>query len=328
MPPTKLEGRVDMPLPVFHYDQVLARMLANHTDVLTARNNLLRARYNLRAAQVTAIPDIEVRLAVQKDFTTPPFDITHNLQIGGPIPIWDINKGGIKQAQGQLLRAVEEDHRVRDDLSQRLADAFERYQDNRMLLEYYQQRILPDQVRVYKAVYERHNQKPDEVTFGDIINAQQTLAAAVATYISTLALQWQAVVDVAHLIQTYDLFQMGPETLEKQCLSPVADLEQLLALPCCHPSSPLPDPRLKTGDPAWPAVFTDRLSRVQETLPKPKEQNQQAPDRSKEQPANKQEESAVRYPGRNMVDGAEVLAVEAVMTPEQPAKEPSNPYQP
>src|SRR5262249_47150177 len=62
MPPTQLAGRVDMPIPGFAYDKVLAWALATHTDVLTARNGVFKARYNLRLAQVTPVPDVEVRL--------------------------------------------------------------------------------------------------------------------------------------------------------------------------------------------------------------------------------------------------------------------------
>src|SRR5262249_1942157 len=57
MPPTELAGRVDLPIPVYSYDEVLTQMLNRHTDVLTARNSLQKARYNLELAQVAPFPD-------------------------------------------------------------------------------------------------------------------------------------------------------------------------------------------------------------------------------------------------------------------------------
>jgi outer membrane protein, heavy metal efflux system len=152
LPFTQVEGRVDMPLPLFQYDEVLAHVLTSHTDVATAKNTLQRARYNLRLAQVTPVPDVLVHVGVDHDYTGDPKLIQANVTVGVPVPIWDHNKGGIMQAQGQLLRAVEEEHRVRDDLSTRLADAFERYRNNRQILEYYRTHILPDQVRAYRGV--------------------------------------------------------------------------------------------------------------------------------------------------------------------------------
>jgi cobalt-zinc-cadmium efflux system outer membrane protein len=250
MPPTELGGRVDVHLPLYRYEEVLARVLSQHTDVLAAQNTLHKARYDLRLAQVTPIPDVDVRVMVQKDFTTPPFLGATSVQIGVPVPIWDRNQGHIMQAQGNLLRAAEEAHRVRSDLVQRLAEAFEQYENNRVLLDYYRTQILPDQVRAYRGVYERHDKDPDRVSFGDIVNAQQILASTVTTYVSVLGGAWAAVVEVAGLLQTNDLFQVADE----HCVAPVPALDQLLELPCCHPCSPVRDPALRQADGSWPAA--------------------------------------------------------------------------
>jgi cobalt-zinc-cadmium efflux system outer membrane protein len=253
LPPTELAGRVDMQLPVFQFKPVLARVLSSHTDTLTAQNSILKARFNLHLAQVTPIPDVMLHLAVQKDYSMPPFETTYSIQLGVPVPLWDQNKGNIRQAQSNLLNAIDEPHRVRDDLTTRLTDAFERYSNNLILVQYYRERILPDQVRAYLSVLQRHQLEPDKVSFGDIVTAQQTLATAITTYVTTLGALWQAVTDVGGLLQTNDLFQMGPEALPRQCVAPVPELDQLPPLPCSHPCSALPDPGLKGADGRWPA---------------------------------------------------------------------------
>ena len=257
MPPTQLAGRADLPIPRYCYDRVLNHVLQGHTDIQTAQNSVLKSRYNLKLAQVVPIPDVDLRMLVQKDYTSGQGEIAYSIQAGVSLPVWDQNKGGIKQAQGQLLRAVEEEHRVRDDLTTRLADAFERYEDNRVLLDYYRERILPDQVRAYRGVYDRHDRAPDQATFGDVINAQQALAASVTTYLTTLGATWTAVVDVSTLLQTKDLFQVSPEMPETECQKPLPDLEALAPLPCCHPS-PLP-PELKGADGQWPPAAPDAM---------------------------------------------------------------------
>ncbi|HJT78932.1 MAG TPA: TolC family protein, partial [Gemmataceae bacterium] len=252
LPLTEVAGRADMPIPNFDWDKILVRTLSANTDVLTARVGEQRARYNLLAAQVTPVPDVNVHLAVQKDYTTPPHSIVTTLQMGVPVPIWDQNKGAIIQAQGQLLRAVEESHRVRDDLSGRLADAFQRYRSNLSTLDYYRDVILPDQVRYYRGVYERYSQDPS-VQFTDLVVAQQSLGTAITTYLTTLGALWTAVTDISGLIQTDNLYGMGGE----RCAGP--GLELLLALPCCHPCSPLPNPALKGADPTWPVTAPEEL---------------------------------------------------------------------
>lgn len=282
MPPTELAGRPDMAIPVFDYQKALAHILSTHTDVRTAENGIQKARYNLELAKRTPIPDVSVHYAIQKDFTTPPFNIAANVLVGVPVPIWDLNKGAIIQSQGQLLRAIEEPHRVRDDLTSRLADAYGRYRTSRELIHYYRDRMLPDQVRAYQGVRIRHNVEPDAVSFGDVVTAQQTLAGTLTTYITTLGAMWTAVTDVANLLQTDDLFQIGNEAVPMECPAPLPDVEHLLALPCCHPCSGGVDVHLKeTPDASWPEMApTAAASKKneeqststtdEETLPMPK----------------------------------------------------------
>src|SRR5262249_51182673 len=93
MPPTELAGKIDAALPIFKYDPLLPLVLANHTDVRTAENSRQKARFNLRSAEVTPIPDLSVHVAVQKDYTAPPFNVCENVAIGVPLPIWDKNIG-------------------------------------------------------------------------------------------------------------------------------------------------------------------------------------------------------------------------------------------
>lgn len=251
MPITEVAGDIDMAIPLYEYGQTLDRVLSAHTDVLASENSIRQARYHLRLAQVTPIPDVDMRLMVQKDNTTIPHEVVPSVVVGVPVPIWNRNQGGIQEAQGNLMQAIEGPHRVRNELTGRLAEAFQRYQNNRAILDIYRKQILPDQVRAYRGTYERHQQEPDRVGFADIVVAQQLLATSITTYVATLEAMWSSVVDVAHLLQTNDLFQAGQAT---EPLLGVPELESLLSLPCCHPCSPLPDPQLKGSNGAWPVV--------------------------------------------------------------------------
>ena len=46
------------------------------------------------------------------------------------------------------------------------------------------------------------------MNFGDIVVAQQTLATLITSYIDVLNQQWQAVVDVARLMQLEDVAEV------------------------------------------------------------------------------------------------------------------------
>jgi cobalt-zinc-cadmium efflux system outer membrane protein len=249
MPLTEVAGSIRMPLPRFRWDTSLARILSQHTDVRIADNGIRKARFNLRLAEVTAIPDVSLGVGVINDVTPPgPERITPTVTASVPVPIFDRNQGAIQQMQGALMRANEEPHRVRADLTARLADAFRRYDETQKLLDLYRKDILPMQVQAFRATVKRHyGDVPGAVAYNDLIASEQNLVSAIGTYLTILGAQWQAVVDTANLLQTDDLFQLA----EPVPVAPVPDLDQLLKLPCCHPCNPLPDERLRGADGNW-----------------------------------------------------------------------------
>jgi len=271
MPLTELAGRVDMPIPRYHYDRVLAQVLSAHTDVLTAQNDIQKARYNLSQAQVTPIPDVNVQASVVKDYTPPgPPGTYAGVHVSVALPVWDLNRGNIQQSQGNLLKAVEEPHAARDDLTSRLADAFGRYENGRILLEMYRKDILPNQVQAFRAAVARHALAPEIEKgvpgYNDVITAEQTLVSVVTTYLGALGDQWKAVVDVAALLQTDDLFQSRGEVWS---VAAIPDLERLLTLPCVHPCSPLSPERFTGANGAWPAAAPPEWSSGNKANPKP-----------------------------------------------------------
>jgi cobalt-zinc-cadmium efflux system outer membrane protein len=248
MPPTELEGRVDMPVPLFEHKDVLAR-LRNHTDVLTAQISIEKAKYNLKLQKLQPLPDVELRLLVQKDFSTPPNQIAHSAVFSAVVPLWDLNKGGIRQYEWLLAQASLGPDLARNALINTLADAFNRYQTaNRTV--HITGRQIRDQVRVYRGVYERRQQLPGQVSFGDVVTAQQTLSGYLSAYITALGLQWQAVVDVANLLQTEDLFQPGQQQLQEPV--PIPDLKYLL--PPAPPNVPERHPLLTAAPAAGDAT--------------------------------------------------------------------------
>jgi outer membrane protein, heavy metal efflux system len=222
MPPTELEGRVDLPFPLFNYQDVLSR-LRNHTDVLTAQVSVEKAKYNLKLQKLQPLPDLELRLLVQKDYSTPPNQIAHSATFSMQVPLWDQNKGGIRQYEWLLAQASLGPEQARNTLINTLADAFNRYQTGRRAVEIAGLQVQ-DQVRVYRGVYARHQQLPGQVSFGDVVTAQQTLVGYLTSYVTALGNQWQAAVDVANLLQAEDLFQEGQHLQQVPALPDLKDL--------------------------------------------------------------------------------------------------------
>src|SRR5262249_59378255 len=112
---TELAGNLGRDLPRFDFDKALAHVLQDHTDAQTALNGIPKARYNLRLAEVTAVPDFTVGATVLYDATPPgPPRLVPGVTASVPLPVFDRNQGGIRQAQAALVRAAEEPHRVQN----------------------------------------------------------------------------------------------------------------------------------------------------------------------------------------------------------------------
>jgi len=211
VPLTAVEGRIDMPVPHFDHDQVLSFVLEKHSEIVAAQFGVEKARLIARLAEVQPFPDVTVNVGVQKDYTAPPFGAVANINVGVPIPFWNRNQGNIQTARAQLGRALEENARIRNDLTGKVAEAFQRYENNRVLLTMYKDSILPNQVQAFRAAVARHAAVGDKsVSYLDLVNSQQTLATLINTYLGILNDQWTSVVDIAHLLQTRDLFQSQP----------------------------------------------------------------------------------------------------------------------
>jgi cobalt-zinc-cadmium efflux system outer membrane protein len=209
LPLSEVAGQVDRFIPNYDYDDVRAYVLQNHTDVLTARNGIKIAQYNLKLAQVTGLfPNLDVYMALEKDFMNAPHGTYQALALGLPLPIWNQNKGNIIAAQAALIRATKETHRVEVTLTDNLARAYEGYRNNLYAMESYRRHVLPNLVRYYRGIFARR-QIDVNSAFGDLVFAQQNLSTNVQTYLNLLQSLWTSVVNVADFLQTDDLYQMG-----------------------------------------------------------------------------------------------------------------------
>ena len=271
LPLTEVSGRVDHLIPYYDYDKILAHVLANHTDVLTARNGIQKAQYNLKLAQITPYPDVDVQAAVWKESTIAPYVIYYAFQTVFPIPIWDQNKGNIISAQAALIRAVEESHRVENALTNTLAANYMNYQNNLNALEYYRRYILPDQVRYYRGVFDRRQADPN-ASPSDLVTAQQALTTSVQSYLGILGSLWSAAVSVAYLIQTPDLFQLA----QPGELPELPDLDKLPHWLCPHHRQALtPIPGASNNcPPAVPAGKSAQLPDSDPVLPAPRKSDE------------------------------------------------------
>jgi cobalt-zinc-cadmium efflux system outer membrane protein len=202
LPLAVLAGRPDDTAPALRYEALRDRLLAVHTDLAAAQNQVAQAERSLTLERRRPIPDLENNFYFQNDTQANSFQL--GVQVGVQVPVFNRNQGGIMSAAAQLARSGREVERVRNGLLRELADAFGRYESARQQLELYQNLILPDLVRAFRGVNERYQVEPDKVNYNDIVTAQQNLAAQLNNYLQVLQQQWQAVADLAGIVQVDD----------------------------------------------------------------------------------------------------------------------------
>jgi cobalt-zinc-cadmium efflux system outer membrane protein len=258
MPLSDLIDDPELSVPQVDYDTAITHILSTNTEVRAARNGPLKARLQLRLAEITPIPDLYAYGTIQRDFTqpgTPHF--AYNTQIGMPIPVFDQNKGNILAARGALVRATEEVPRVQNDLRARLADAFERFDTNRYLVGTQHDQILPDAVRTYRGTAERHIQSPEDVGFADVVVAQQNMLNFVSAYLTALGNQWNAFIDIAGLLQADSLEELKLKLRSRDEVPPAARRENSAQDVGTMMADLLAPPAERTADEVAPAGKQD-----------------------------------------------------------------------
>lgn len=207
MPRQTVAGSAETLTPAVDYD-TLVTILQRHTDLTAANLRISSTRNSLRLAEVQPIPNLTVYAAFQHDDTTPLSDYSTNVQVSAPVPVFNRNQGNIASAHADLVRAEQHLNDTHNTLMSSLADSYNRFTSSRTISESYRTELLPDQVRVYRGVYDRFLIDGESIDFAQVVVAQQTLATVVTGYLESLNDVWTATVDLAELLQVDDLMTM------------------------------------------------------------------------------------------------------------------------
>jgi cobalt-zinc-cadmium efflux system outer membrane protein len=217
LPPAPLAGSVDEPAPPVDEAAARARAAEAHTDVLTARNRVSRAHADLRLQRLNRAPDLETNVVVQHDNVTGLGQF--NVQLGVPLPVWDRNQGNIRAAEARVAADTAAVAATEAELLARVADALGRLEANRVAVENYRDRALPALGQAYRGAARRFQVEPADAAagraaFAEALAAQQALIQAHQGYLTALTGQWQAVVDLAALLQVDELYAPDPAPSE------------------------------------------------------------------------------------------------------------------
>lgn len=180
----------------FEWEQQLARITATSPELGAAAADVMRAQVALQRARVEPIPNISTQASVQYDESTN--DTIAGLQVGVPLPLWNRNQGGIRQAQAEVAEARRNAARVELDLKRRLADAFQSYAAARAQAETYVTSILPKSRQTLELA--QRGYRLGEVGYLDILTAQRTYSQTNLAYLDALSALWASWAEIEGLL--------------------------------------------------------------------------------------------------------------------------------
>ncbi|QEG35880.1 TolC family protein [Bythopirellula goksoeyrii] len=201
LPPQKLVGDPKTLPNELDWDETLARITTLSPEMAAAMAELSRSRRALTRARVEPIPDVNTQFTVQYDNST---DYTiAGIQATIPLPIWNKNQGGIRQAQAEISVASQNIDRVALDLKNRLATTFREYSNARTQADTYANEILPRAVKTFDLVQRGYSL--GELGYLDLLTAQKTYMQTNLAYLDSLNALWQSWTEIDGLLLTKSL---------------------------------------------------------------------------------------------------------------------------
>ena len=113
----------------------LGRVMAESPVLAEARSGVARAEAVLSRQCAERMPNVDLQAGVLYDNATR--DTIAEVQAGVPLPLFNRNQGNIRKAEAELAVARADVRRAELELQQRLAAAFEQYQNARCQVEKY-----------------------------------------------------------------------------------------------------------------------------------------------------------------------------------------------
>lgn len=200
--PTALVGDIDQPLPDYEYDPLLAAVLFRSSELQETKAAVLQAQRELDLAIAQVCPNMDITLIPAYDIAEKNPLLTATVTV--PVPIFNRNQGNIMSARAEVARAVHATRQTQVRLTERLANAYQRFEVARRTVTLFEERVLPDateSLRLIRLAFDAGDPKFD---YNAVLDAQRTLANARLSLIQARGEIWQAVSLIEGLLQRDD----------------------------------------------------------------------------------------------------------------------------
>lgn len=137
----RVTGPLPDDLPERDWEESIALLASRSPELAAARARVGRAEWNVSRAQAQVVPDVNLWVSVRR--IAPTDSDSASVQAGLPVPIFDRNQGGIREAQADLVAARMAARRLELQLQERLATVWRGYANSADRVRIYQTQILP-----------------------------------------------------------------------------------------------------------------------------------------------------------------------------------------
>jgi cobalt-zinc-cadmium efflux system outer membrane protein len=211
LPPARLVGDLETPLPDYDLDRARAYVFAVHPEVRSAQIGVERAQLLVRRAEVEPIPNLTVNAGYTRQNQNKSNDWA--IGVGFPVPLWNRNQGNIFAARAQLGEAVNQVGRVEIDLAGRLAESFGTYAAARRRAERYRSDIIPRARETYDLALKTF--QGGQFEYLRVLQAQRAVAEANLEHLRSLGEMWRAASELAGLLLE-DQWPLPPAAPERK----------------------------------------------------------------------------------------------------------------
>lgn len=189
----RLAGDLQANIPALEQETLMATLLRDSPEIVSARVEVERAQAVLARAKAERVPDLFLRggIGYSKEIletrTGPGNRKTGaeaNVQIGFTLPIFNRNQGGIAAAEAGVVIAEREMQRVELTLRARLAQVFRNYNNAQSAVQRYRQTILPRAERAYNMYLASFRQMA--ASYPQVLISQRTAFQVKENYLNAL----------------------------------------------------------------------------------------------------------------------------------------------
>lgn len=197
----RLSGDVSQLPELLDWNEQLVRVTSTSPEMSAAMAEFSRAQVALQRARVEPVPDVTTQFVAQYDNATG--DAIAGVQVGIPIPIWNKNQGGIRQAEAEITQARRNMDRIELDLKERLSIAYQEFSTARSQAQTYSTEILPKAQETFELV--QRGYRLSELGYLDLLSAQRTYSQTNLAYLESLSTLWRSWADIEGLLLSNSL---------------------------------------------------------------------------------------------------------------------------